>query len=111
VTGQSHWGHLGKINVERLIGTLRRGCLDHFLVFGEERLRRIPEIVFALLQRNAHAPESEEGCSAGAGSSAIGSYRSHTDPFRIVSSLRADMILGKDTQRNIGDAICGWPYD
>jgi transposase InsO family protein len=27
--------------VERLIGTIRRGCLDHMIVFGEAHLRRI----------------------------------------------------------------------
>jgi transposase InsO family protein len=26
---------------ERLIGTLRRACLDHVLIFGEAHLRRI----------------------------------------------------------------------
>jgi transposase InsO family protein len=27
--------------VERLIGTLRRDCLDHILIFGEQHLRRV----------------------------------------------------------------------
>jgi hypothetical protein len=27
--------------VERLIGTLRRDCLDHVLIFGERNLRRV----------------------------------------------------------------------
>ena len=27
--------------VERLIGTLRRDCLDHILIFGERHLRRV----------------------------------------------------------------------
>jgi transposase InsO family protein len=26
---------------ERLIGTLRRDCLDHILIFGEQHLRRV----------------------------------------------------------------------
>jgi Integrase core domain len=27
--------------VERLIGTLRRDCLDHMVIFGERHLRRV----------------------------------------------------------------------
>jgi transposase InsO family protein len=28
-------------HVERLIGSIRRDCLDHFVVFGEAHLRRV----------------------------------------------------------------------
>jgi transposase InsO family protein len=38
ITARSPWqnGH-----VERLIGSIRRECLDHVIVFGEAHLRRI----------------------------------------------------------------------
>ena len=42
VTARSHRGRPGRIPyVERLIGTVRRECLDHVLIFGEQHLRRI----------------------------------------------------------------------
>jgi transposase InsO family protein len=35
-------GHPGRTDVvERLIGSIRRECLDHIVVFGEAHLRRI----------------------------------------------------------------------
>jgi hypothetical protein len=33
--------HPDRRGVERLIGTIRRECLDHMIVFGEAHLRRI----------------------------------------------------------------------
>ena len=33
--------------VERLIGSIRRECLDHVIVLGEKHLRRIPQCYFA----------------------------------------------------------------
>jgi Integrase core domain len=35
-------GHPGRMGItERLIGSIRRECLDHFIVFGDAHLRRI----------------------------------------------------------------------
>jgi hypothetical protein len=35
------WSPRQKGIVERLIGSVRRECLDHFIVFGEDHLRRV----------------------------------------------------------------------
>jgi hypothetical protein len=45
---QSPWqnGH-----TERLIGSIRRGCLDHVIVFGERHLRHVTPFLHALLQQ------------------------------------------------------------
>ena len=37
---------------ERLIGSIRRECVDHLVVLGEAHLRRIFAILCSLLQRN-----------------------------------------------------------
>jgi transposase InsO family protein len=41
-------------HVERLIGSIRRECLDHFIVFGDAHLRRILKARF-VLQRGPDA--------------------------------------------------------
>jgi transposase InsO family protein len=41
ITPRSPWQNA---YVERLIGTIRRDCLDHVLIFGEQHLRRVLEL-------------------------------------------------------------------
>jgi hypothetical protein len=41
--------------VERVIGSIRRECLDHIVIFNERHLRRAPLNIYRLLPPNAHA--------------------------------------------------------
>jgi transposase InsO family protein len=42
-------------HAERLIGSIRRECLDHLVIFNEAHLRHVLT-AYALLQRRPHAP-------------------------------------------------------
>jgi len=48
--------------VERLIGSIRRECLDHIIVTGETHLRRVLKS-YALLQRGTDAPVPGQRCT------------------------------------------------
>jgi hypothetical protein len=41
--------------VERVIGSIRRECLDHVIVFGESSLRRTLSSYFSSYGKNIHA--------------------------------------------------------
>ena len=48
---------------ERLIGSIRRECLDHIIVLGEAHLRRILKILCRLLQPCQNPSISGQGCA------------------------------------------------
>ena len=81
---------------ERLIGTLRRECLDRVLIFGESHLRRILVSYTGVLQSGPHALGITERCALASSSSAVRHHCLHSDLGRTASSIRPDMIFGKD---------------
>jgi transposase InsO family protein len=62
---------------ERLIGTVRRECLDRMLIFGESHLRRILSAYCGVLQSDAHAFGVAEGCAVASSSPTLWCPRRH----------------------------------
>ena len=82
---------------ERLIGTLRRDCLDHVVIFGARHLRWVMAAVFRLLQQDAYAPVVRKRCAARPSDPAAWSHYHCVDFVRTASLLRADIIFGRDS--------------
>src|SRR6266545_3457242 len=56
-----------------------------------------PGFVFVVLQSDAHALVIGQGCAATASCPRVRNHYCHANSVRIASSLRADMIFGKDS--------------
>jgi hypothetical protein len=79
---------------ERLIGTLRRECLDQMIIFGETHLRRILSAYAAYYnQARTHLALR---CPLASSSPTVWCYYRHSDLSWTASPLRPDMIFGKD---------------
>ena len=77
--------------VERVIGTLRRECLDHVTVFNEASLYRHIKVIPGVLSRIADAPLAGQGPAGTAARTPAGTWTSDCDPASWWSSppLRA----------------------
>jgi hypothetical protein len=80
---------------ERLIGTMRRECLDRMLIFGESHLRRILSAYAAYYnQSRTHLALKKDALASS--SPTVRCHRRHSHLGRTASSICSDMIFGKD---------------
>jgi Integrase core domain len=91
---------------ERLIGSIRRECLDHIIVLDEEHLRRILKNYAAYyngvrmhrsLQKDTPVSRPDQG---------FGVISSLAHLGRTSSSIRSDLVFGSRTV--IGKRNCCW---
>ena len=81
---------------ERLIGSIRRDCLDHVVVFGEQHLKASASLLCKLLQSSSNAPITEQGC---AGISCHPDRRPRSaaaDPGRVAPPICPDLVSDRD---------------
>ena len=65
---------------ERLIGSIRRECLDHLVILSETHLRRILQTYACYYNKNQDAPVTGQGCPSLSFCSADRDDRSTRDP-------------------------------
>ncbi|MGB8578122.1 MAG: integrase core domain-containing protein [Pseudolabrys sp.] len=98
ISPQSPWqnGH-----AERLIGTLRRECLDQVVSFGEAHLRRIPLCLCGVLQSSAYALGITERRALASSRPTLWRHCRRSDLGWPASPIRPDMIFGKDNYNDV----------
>jgi transposase InsO family protein len=77
---------------ERLIGSIRRECLDHIIVLGEAHLRWILRS-YARYYNQTRTHLASEGCSLISQRKEGGAYSSPPGPWRIASRICPDLIF------------------
>ena len=87
---------------ERVIGTLRRECTDHIIVFNEQHLRRVLREYVAYY--NDLRPHRSLALEAPAGPRAL-------SPPSLRGEVASDPVLGGVVFQNPIGAVCGWGFE
>jgi hypothetical protein len=78
-------------HAERLIGSIRRECLDHLIVFNESSLRRLLEdvliITMAVVRERCGGDQASSTAGAGVGPGTAGGRRT-ASPLRTAGGLK-----------------------
>ncbi|MGH6725427.1 MAG: integrase core domain-containing protein [Pseudolabrys sp.] len=82
--------------VERLIGTLHRECLDQMVTCGEGAPSTDSFRLCSVLQSSADTLGITERCPVTSSRPTVWRHCRHSDLGRVTSSIRPDMIFGKD---------------
>jgi transposase InsO family protein len=82
---------------ERLIGSIRRDCLDHVVVFGERHLRHLLESYQRYYNEARTHLALGKDAPVSRGGSGSWQHRRQAAPRRIAPSIRPDLISGRDT--------------
>jgi transposase InsO family protein len=93
-------------HTERLIGSIRRECLDHVVVFGERHLRHVLLSYKQYYKRRSHTLVSEQRRASAAGRSGGWAHSAGANSRRITPLLCSDLISDRDSyKRVIGEAF------
>jgi hypothetical protein len=84
-----------KRHLERLIGSIRRECIDHLIVLNEDHLRRILA-KFSTYYNGSRSLMFRSGCPEPAPDRALRKYRCTCNPGRTTSSVRTNLVFGSD---------------
>jgi hypothetical protein len=81
---------------ERLIGSIRRECLDHVVVFGEPHLRHLRRSYANYYNQFPDAPIPEQGFSGNPPHRGRRPYSARANPGRIAPPIRPDLVSDRD---------------
>ena len=85
-------------HAERLIGSIRRECLDHIVVFGEAHLRRILAAYAGYYNELPNTSVAGQGFAGPSADPTVRPACCSADPRRTSSSILSDLVCGRHSR-------------